>query len=341
MEKTDLFDCPKRRLDAETTIQDHDQSICQCQFCMLSFLTSQLMANIRNAQNFGPWIGLAAASLIILTVAVADAQQLTSGTGSRQFRTQAIEAVPLKMLNRETQQKLQPILDKPSLYRRLPVTAIQCDEDYFRYLVRHPEVIVEIWKLMGVTKMEAQRTGPFSIRTNDGAGTLSDLELVYGDGQKHIFYAKGTYEGPLLGKKLSGRCVMVLQSSHDTDKTGFPRVTSQLDVFIRIDNVAAGVLARTIQPMVGPSADHNFTESLRFLQRLNDTTLQNGTGVQMMGQRLELQPDVLAGFQQVAGLTYQRGLQLKGAAGEQRVSRNLSAPAAESRSEFNYQQFGR
>ena len=80
-----------------------------------------------------------------------------------------------------------------------------------------------------------------------------------------------------------------------------------MDVFLKVDNVAAGVIARTLQPLVGPTADHNFMESLKFLQRLNSTTLRNGPGVQLMGNRLSLQPEVLKGFQHVAGQAYQRG----------------------------------
>jgi hypothetical protein len=253
----------------------------------------------------------AAAALTISldgVVGCVQAQQLTSGSSSRKFRSKAVESVPFDMLTSQTQAKLKPVLNKPSLYRRLPVTAINCDPDYFRFLVRQPEVIVEIWKLMGVTKMETKRTGPYEIHTNDGAGTISDLELVYGDSDKHIFYGTGTYEGPLLRKKLSGRCVLVLQTTHETDESGKPRAVNQLDVFLRVDNVAAGMIARSLQPLVGPTADHNFTESLGFLQRLNETTVRNGAGVQMMGERLTLEPDVLTAFQKIAAVTYNRAI---------------------------------
>ena len=235
------------------------------------------------------------------------AQQLTSGTSGRQFRQQGIAAVPLELLTQETQAKLQPVLDKPSIYRRLPKMSIECDADYFRFLVRHPEVVVEIWKLMGVTKMDTARTGPFNLESNDGAGTISDLELVYGDGEKHIFFGTGTYEGPLLRKKLTGRCVLVMQTQHATDDKGKPTAICQLDVYLKVDNVAAGVIARSLQSLVGPTADHNFVESLKFVERLHGTTVRNGPGVQLMGERLDLQPNVLTGFQQVAGLAFQRG----------------------------------
>ena len=249
---------------------------------------------------------LAAICFAVMAPSATHAQQLTSGSSGRQFRQQGIEAVPFDRLNQQTQEKLRPVLDKPSIYRRLPTMAIECDPDYYRYLIRYPEVIVEIWKLMGVTKMDVVRTGPWKIDSDDGAGTISDLELVYGDADKHIFYGTGSYEGSLIRRKLSGRCVLVLQTKHGIGENGKPQAVSQLDVFLKVDNVAAGVIARTLQPLVGPTADHNFIESLKFVQRLNETTVRNGPGVQVMGTRLDIQPDVLKGFQQVAGDTFQR-----------------------------------
>jgi len=242
-----------------------------------------------------------------MSSSVANAQQLTSGSSGRQFRQEGIEAVPFELLTEETAAKLKPVLDKPSIYRRLPKMAIECDQDYFRFLIRYPEVVVEIWKLMGVTKMDTSRVGPYRLASDDGAGTISDLELVYGDGKKHIYYGNGTYEGPLLRRKLTGKCVIVLQTEHGLNEEGKPQAVNQLDVYLRVDNVAAGAIARTLQPLVGPTADHNFVESLKFIERLHGTTVRNGQGVQLMGERLDLQPEVLHGFQQVAGLAYERG----------------------------------
>lgn len=204
---------------------------------------------------------LAIAVIFSVAVETAQAQQLSSGSSAKQFKQMGIEAIPFAMLNQDTQAKLRPVLEKPSIYRRLPKMAIECDQDYFRFLVRYPEVIVEIWKLMGVTKMDTARTGPFQIESDDGAGTISDLELVYGDGEKHIFYGTGSYEGPMIRKKLTGKCVLVLQTQHVAGHDGNPKAINQLDVFLRVDNFAAGAIARTLQPLVGPTADHNFVES--------------------------------------------------------------------------------
>lgn len=240
------------------------------------------------------------------------AQTITQGSSSRKFRQQAQELVPYEMLNEQTRSNLKPVLEKPSLYRRLPVTGIQADPDYYRFLVRHPEVVVNIWKLMGVTQMEAKRSGPFEIQSDDGAGTLSQLELVYGDQNTHIFFGTGSYEGSLLRRKLTGSCVLILKTNYDQDEQGQPRAVSQLDVFLKVDNTTASMIARTLQPIVGPTADHNFTESLKFIQRLNETTVRNGPGVQGMAEQLEISQDVRERFQQAAGSVHLRNSQAQG-----------------------------
>jgi hypothetical protein len=236
-----------------------------------------------------------------------DAEELTSGTASRQARQQAIQSIPYQQLTAETQAKINEVVQKPSIYRRLPVTSINVDPDYFVFLTRHPEVIVNIWKIMGVTKMSTTRTGPFTLRSDDGVGTISNVELVYGTNDMHIFYGTGSYEGPVLKRKLFGECVLILRSNYQTSATGKPTATSQLDVFLKIENVTVGMVAKTLNPVVGPTADHNFVESLNFLQRLNETTETNGIGVQRMANRLtDISADTREKFIQVAGLVYER-----------------------------------
>lgn len=231
-----------------------------------------------------------------------------SGSGSKSLRKQTVNAIPIQALNAQAREKIVDILKKPSIYRQLPVTSINADPDYFRFLIRYPEVVVNIWQLMGITNMTTERTGPFTVTTDDGAGTVSQLELVYGTDNLHIFYGEGSYEGPILKRKLTGKCVLVLRTESKFDEVGKPVATSQLDVFLKIENATAGLIAKTIQPVVGSTADHNFVESLKFVQRLNETTSKNGPGVQRMGKKLKIEPAVREGFNEVIELVFQRAI---------------------------------
>ena len=88
---------------------------------------------------------------------------------------------------------------------------------------------------------------------------------------------------------------------------GNPSVQSTLDVFLTIDNMTASLVAKTLAPVVGKTADHNFLESLKFVQRLNETTGRNGPGVQGMADRLEgLTEPVRDQFIDIVGVVYQR-----------------------------------
>jgi hypothetical protein len=233
--------------------------------------------------------------------------QDSSGTSSRRAKEAALQSIPMQQLNQATQQKLRPILNRPSIYRKLPVTSIEVDPDYYLHLIRHPEVIINIWQLMGVTQMTADRTGPYKLDTDDGVGTLGKVELVYGTNDMHIFYCEGDYNGSMLARNLRGKCVLVLKTNYQLNEEGETSATSQLDIFLKIDNATLGLIAKTLHPIIGSTADHNFTESINFLERLNETTVNNGPGVQGMAHRLDgLTPEVRREFVQVAGLVYDR-----------------------------------
>ena len=253
------------------------------------------------------------AALFVLTPfthgATVATEQLTSGTSSKQARQQAIQSVPFGQLNQTTLSKINEVLEKPSIYRRLPITQIDIDPDYFVFLVRHPEVVVNIWQIMGITKMETERIGPYELKSSDGEGTTSQVELVYGSENTHIYYATGSYQGPILRKKLHGRCVMILRSEYERGAEGALKAKCSLDVFLKVENATASLIARTLNPIVGSTADHNFVESLNFLQRLNETTEKNGAGVQRMAGRLQnITPQVRNDFAGMAGLVYRRNL---------------------------------
>ncbi len=256
------------------------------------------------------------------------------GSSSRQAKQDAIATIPYQQLNPPTQRKINTVVSDSSIYRRLPLTSINIDPDYLVFLVRHPEVVVNIWKLMGVTNMESDRTGPFTIESNDGSGTISNMELVYGTKNLHVFYGTGSYEGQIIKRKLTGKCVLILKTDYTQGANGMPVAINRLDVFLKLDNSTVGFVAKTLNPLVGPTADHNFVESLKFLQRLNETTEQNGPGVQRMANRLtDVQPQIRRDYAAVSGLVYQRARQL----GAERATQAapVTAPASQN---YQYQQ---
>lgn len=207
-------------------------------------------------------------------------------TTSRQAREEAKGAIPLDKLNDETQRKILSVVERPSIYRRMPEKVIPCDSGLYLFLLRNPEVVLNIWQLMGVSGMSAQRTGAYSWKGNDGAGTLCNVELAYGTSELHLAYGEGFYEGPLFKRRISGRCVVMLRSEFRQGEDGREYVGNVLDIFLAFDNTGADLVAKTLYPLVGKTADTNFAETTKFLSKVSQTAEVNGAGMQKLAAKL-------------------------------------------------------
>jgi hypothetical protein len=240
---------------------------------------------VRRFTNIAITIAIATAVGFLATSA-AEAAPRGQAALDEESRKEAINSIPFDQLTEATQAKLWNVVSQPSIYRQLPVTVIESDPDMHVFLVRYPEVIVNMWQLMGVTKVQIKRTGDYTFQASDGAGTLCDVQLVYGDQNTHVYYAEGSYEGVLLRKLIRGSCVMVLKSDYSRTEDQEIFVTDRLDMFVQLDNVGAEILAKTLHPLVGKSADHNFTESTRFLSQVSQAAENRAAGLQQLAGRL-------------------------------------------------------
>ncbi len=249
------------------------------------------------AAAFGGW--LAPGSLPAATSDEADT--------SARARDDAIAALPLTKLKAESRRKLMAVCENPSLFRRMPQQTVNCDPELYRFLVRNPEVVVNIWQLMGFSNYSAERTGAYMWRGDDGTGTTGDVELVYGTDEMHVMYGDGLYEGSLLRKKITGRCVLILHSGFGVDTSRRALVGNRLDLFLQLDNVGADIMARTFAPWVGKVADTNFAESCKFAAKVSQTAETNGPGMQRLADKLTaVQPEVREEFARVSTAVHER-----------------------------------
>ena len=117
------------------------------------------------------------ATFCVLTLAPGGA--LRGESVAAQQRREAEETIPWAQISPEAGEKLRRVVSRPTLFRHLPEETIECDPKLFVFLVRHPEVIVNMWRIMGVTKCDIARTGNYTFDASDGAGTKSKVELIY------------------------------------------------------------------------------------------------------------------------------------------------------------------
>ncbi len=210
----------------------------------------------------------------------------TKASTSRAARDDATRAIPFNKIDRAARAKATGVLQNLSLYRRLPIQAIDCEPELYAFLVRHPEVVVNIWHLMGITKMQLDRVDATHYKVADGEGTTGQMEYLYSSGDATLFYSEGTYEGPLYPRIIRGKCLMLLRTSLRRGANGRFSIIAQLDTFLSVENLGVEVLAKTFQPLVGRAADHNFTETANFVANLSQTAETHEEGLLRMGRKL-------------------------------------------------------
>ena len=239
--------------------------------------------------------------LVLAGAASAQAASPNQATSSRAARDEAIRSIPYEKIAPEMTEKIRSAMAHASIYRRLPVQVTDCDPDLYLFLVRHPEVVVNIWEVMKISNVALQRTSADTFRASDGAGTLCEVKFCYGDHDTHVFYAEGSYDGPLFNRPVMAKCVLVLKSGYLRETDGRYHVTSRMDTFIQIDHAGVELLAKTLQLLVHRSADYNFVETAGFLGTVSRTAEVNPGGMCRLAEKLtNVEPQVRDRFSELS-----------------------------------------
>jgi hypothetical protein len=212
---------------------------------------------------------------------------LAEGVSTREARQQAERGVPFERLNPGVKDDVREVLGNPSYFRRMPSQQIACDPQMFTFLVRRPEVMVNIWEVMGITKVKAQRTSPLTFLADDGVGTACKCDLIYSDEKLHIYYGTGVYDGSMSPRKVTGRCVCLLRTVDKPGSSDSTEIVGTMDVFLKVDNFGADLLTRTIGPFVGKTADYNFVETAKFISQISHVCQTNPAAAQALVMRLD------------------------------------------------------
>lgn len=238
----------------------------------------------------------AAIGLLALTAAIVAATptlaQRSDATSSRSARDEALRAIPWKQLSGAARRDVQAVIRDTTIYRRLPTRVIDCDPDLFTFLLQHPDVVVDIWRLMGVSNVALDRVAADTYYATDGAGTTGKVSYVFADWGPQarnlaVIYATGAYEGQPFTSPLRAQSVLVLQSGAVKETNGRDYITVRLDSFVHFDQVGVDLVARTIQPWINKTADRNLIETLGFVSTFSRTAERNPQGMQRLASRLQ------------------------------------------------------
>ncbi len=218
-----------------------------------------------------------------------------------QAKAQAIQSIPRKLLDPQALAKVDAVLADTAMYRRLPIRVMPCDPDMYLFLVRQPDVVVNIWDVLKMSNLAMEQTGPTSFDMVDNAGTEGTVEFLYQSADTHIIFSEGRYRGPLIKKPITGRSIVVLKTGYVREPDGRYFITSRLDAFVQVDHEGLELLTKTIHPLVGKVADVNFTQTVAFVGSLSKTAEVDPDGVRRLASQLDkVMPNVARKFAQVS-----------------------------------------
>jgi hypothetical protein len=247
-------------------------------------------------------LGAAVAAVLGASVAAAPPPRSNSleATTSDAARQDAMRSIPMDRLAPEDRAKVESVLSTVSIFRRMPVRVADCDPDLYLFLVRHPDIVVNIWEIMKVSRLQLRQIDENRFQISEPAGTSAKFEFVYRSHDTHVLYGEGTYEGPLMKRPARGRGVLVLKCGYVRETNGRYYVTSRLDCFLSIEPVGVELLGKTVSPLMGKTADNNFTQTMAFLGSLSRTAEVNNRGVRRLALQLtHVSPEVRVRFADV------------------------------------------
>ena len=285
--------------------------------------------------RFGRWLALAVgivASLAWLAVPSLAGGPFSlspnpyKGTSSREARESAIACIPMDKLDEEARAKVDSVLSETSIFRRLPIKVVQCDPEMYLFLIRHPDVVVDIWNVMGICQLAVRQVDENTFSVVDKTGTRGTAEFLHSSPTTHIIYTEGAFEGPPLTIPARGRTLLVLKSAYVLEPDGRYYVTSRLDAFVRIEHGGVELLTKAFQPMVGRVADVNFLQTAGFMGSLSRTAEMNTRGMERLADKLRMvQPEVRERFVQLSTQVAERAAQLSESDGS-KVSDMVARP---------------
>ena len=275
--------------------------------------TARLSSNVALAARFVP-ILLVLGFLLELDRPVSAASPLlprksllAAADTSNNARLEALKSIPLDKLDPADRAKVVSVLSNVSVFRRMPLKVIDCDPDMYLFLIRHPDVVVNIWELLKISNLRMRQTGKERFTLSEPVGATISLEFVHQRHDIHVIYGEGTYRGPLLARPVIGRGVLVLKTGYVRETNGRYYITNRLDCFLSVKPVGAELLTKTVSPLVGKTADNNFVQTAAFLGSISRTAELNSRSIRMLAYKLDgVRPTVRAQLAILADVVNQK-----------------------------------
>lgn len=222
---------------------------------------------------------------------MADDGGSTDATSNRAAHDDAIRSIPWKVMSPASRQTAQSIINGATIYRKLPTRIIDCDPDLFTFLLQHPEIVIDVWRVMGISQVALTKAPDGVYHGTDGAGTNGTVRYLFSNWGPNaqnlaVVYADGAYSGAPFVTPLKAQSIMLVRSSDVQETNGRHYVTVRIDSFVRVEQLGVEIIAKTVQPWINKTADQNVIETMTFVSNFSRTAEKNPAGMQRLACRL-------------------------------------------------------
>ena len=212
------------------------------------------------------------------------------GTAGRDSCRRAIDSLPMQRIAPAHHDVIAQYRGSTTVHRRLPGETIHCDPDLLAFLLAKPEALVDIWRVLGISRVSLDQVAPETWQLSDGYGTVGMVRLLHHQrsdtGGLLIFHGQGGYSGPLSPKDLTGSCLLVIRHHDLPTADGRPTQRVDMEAFLQVDGLGLQLVTRTLQPLIVRSAAANLHEICLFVSQFSAAAGRNPTGIARLANRM-------------------------------------------------------
>ncbi|MFM7136837.1 MAG: hypothetical protein ACKO1M_07180 [Planctomycetota bacterium] len=211
----------------------------------------------------------------------------------RESCRRALAELPLERMTAEHRQIAEHFGRSATLHRRLPAETIHCEPALLDFVLSKPETLVDVWRVLGISRVALDPVAANTWRLSDGYGTTGTVRLIHHDhgpgGGLLVFHGRGGYDGPLAPKPLTGSCLLVVRHAPTADADQ-PAQRVEVEAFLDVDGLGLEIVTRTLQPLIVRSAAANVHEICLFVSQFARAADRNPAGVARLADRMSRTP---------------------------------------------------
>lgn len=209
------------------------------------------------------------------------------GTSSREALLDARSRVPIDALNKNQQARVNAVLDRNSMFRRLPQIDFDAEPEVYSWLTQNPEVAVSTWRVLRISEFQLTPAGNNVWNGQAQDGSRGTIEVLHRTANSLLLLCEGEYKTPLLARPIRASALMHLQTRFTKQPDGEGHVTHGVDLFVAFPSQTVDTVAKVISPVSNMIADRNFKELSLFVRFMSIAMQKQPGWVEQLATRLD------------------------------------------------------